>query len=239
MKTNIFVVKHLEYGAALTDLGTMTANSTKFMREPESFKLVLFTGGEDVDPDFYGETTPSGLCHFSTVRDQTEMVFFEHALKNNIPMAGICRGLQFINVMAGGKLIHHLDGHTGAHHDFGCQKDDKIRRVNSLHHQMVIPPKDAFIVGWSVDRLSERYYGDEDKPVQWPGPEVEAVIYPSIRTCGVQYHPEMMNPDTDGYTFFYNMVEQLLSLPMKKYIRIYTQYFQDRETNVSMEKNAI
>jgi anthranilate/para-aminobenzoate synthase component II len=222
MKTKIFVTRYLEYGAALSGLGDMTGNSAEFIHSPEKFKLVLFTGGEDVDPGFYSETSPHGLCQFNTQRDGTEMSYFTHAFKNKIPMTGICRGLQFINVMAGGRLIHHLNGHNNGHHDFGCQKDDDIRRVNSLHHQMAIPPKDAFIVGWSLDKLADRYHGDEDKKIWWPGPEVESVIYPSIKACGVQYHPEMMDPETEGYKFFYNMVSHMLTHTMEAFVKIYT-----------------
>jgi len=222
MKTKIFITKHLEYGTALTGLGDMTGNSTEFMHSSDKFKLVLFTGGEDVTPILYGETSPNGLCRYNTVRDRTESAYFKHALMHGIPMVGICRGLQFINVMAGGRMIHHMTGHVNGYHDFGCQKNDKIIRVNSMHHQMVIPPKDALIVGWSVDKLAPEYFGDEDKKIQWPGPEVEAVIYPTINACGVQYHPEMMSPDTEGYTFFYNMVAHLLDYTMDVFTRVYT-----------------
>ena len=230
MANKILVVGSASYGRALAGVGDLTGDTTAFISKPEGYKLVLFTGGADVDPSFYGDTSPKLMCHSNIERDKFERVLFKYALDNDIPMAGICRGLQFINVMAGGKLIHHLDGHAGGWHDLECQKDDKIRRVNTLHHQMVIPPKDALIVGWSKTKHSNRYFGDGDKEIKWKGPEVEAVIYPTIVACGAQWHPEMMSAKTDGYTFFRDMVVHMLSYEMPKFISIYTG---------KMEKHAL
>ncbi len=222
MPTKILVLNGPSYGSAVEELGSLSYSTLEFFTEPEKFKLVLFTGGSDVDPSFYGDTSPKNLCRSNIGRDEDEKAVFEHALKHNVKMAGICRGLQFINVMAGGKLIHHLDGHEGFYHDFECQKDDRIRRVNTLHHQMVIPPSDGIIVGWNSEKLSERYIGNKDEVVNWPGPEVEAAIYPEINACGVQWHPEMMLEGSDGYQFFYNMVRAILHLTTEDFVNLYT-----------------
>lgn len=222
MAHKILIVNGMSYGDAVEGLGTLTEDTTEFMARPEKFRLVLFTGGSDVDPSFYGETSPKMLCMSNIKRDNFERTIFKHAVNYDIKMAGICRGLQFINVMAGGRLIHHLDGHNGLYHDFECQKDDIIRRVNTMHHQIVIPPKDAIIVGWSPEKLSKRYIGDKDEEVNWPGPEVEAVIYPELGACGVQWHPEMMLERDDGYKFFYNMVRAILQLDTEDFVNLYT-----------------
>ncbi len=221
-KDKILVLNGIHYGESLLGLGELTGNTMKFVRNPDRYKLVLFTGGEDIHPSFYGETSPKNICHSSIARDKVERVIFRIALRDKIPMAGICRGLQFLCVMSGGRLIHHLDGHAGKHHDVGFQKDDTIIRVNSIHHQMSIPPKDAYIIGWSANKLSSEYIGDKDKKVEWGGPEVEAVIFPTIKACGVQWHPEMLPKRSDGYVFFYTMVAQLLNMGMKDFVKIYT-----------------
>lgn len=218
----ILVLNGFGYGEALLGIGELAQNIEDFAQNPEEFMLVLFTGGADVTPELYGDTSPRGLCQSNPQRDATERIVFRIALEAGIPMAGICRGLQFLNVMAGGKLIHHLDGHTGAFHLMEVQKDDKLRRVNTLHHQMVIPPNDAFIIGWSKAKLSEKYIGNEDKEIRWPGPEVEAVIYPKIKACGVQYHPEMMPKRSDGYEFFYEMVYNMTITDMETFVKVYT-----------------
>ncbi len=222
MSEKILVVNGMDYANAIKGLGEMTGNTGEFMTNASLFRLVLFTGGVDVDPSFYGHTSPKGLCQSTVLRDKFEKLIFKHALKHGIKMAGICRGLQFLNVMAGGKLIHHLDGHEKFYHDFECQKDDKIRRINTMHHQMVIPPKDGIIIGWSPKKLSKCYIGDKDKEVNWPGPEVEAVIYPKIGACGVQWHPEMMLGRGEGYDFFYNMVISIMQLDTEDFVNLYT-----------------
>lgn len=222
MKDKILVLNGIQYGEALLGLGEMSGDTTKFIDNTEEYKLVLFTGGADVDPSFYGETSPNGVCKFDTERDRTERMLFGIARRNNIPMIGICRGMQFLTVMAGGRLIHHLDNHNGAHHDVGTQKDGVILRVNSIHHQMAIPPKDGYIVGWSVSKLSDDYVGNKDKMVEWKGPEVEAVVLPNIEACGVQWHPETLGKLAGGYVFFYNMAAHLINNDMDGFVRIYT-----------------
>jgi gamma-glutamyl-gamma-aminobutyrate hydrolase PuuD len=222
MKDKILVLNGFSYGEALLGLGEMTGNTTEFVDNPDEYKLVLFTGGEDVDPSLYKETSPNGVCRSNPKRDRAEKMIFQTALEHDIPMAGICRGTQFLTVMAGGRLIHHLDNHAGAHHDIGTQKDDIIIRVNSLHHQMAIPSKDGYIIGWSTNKLSADYVGDKDKVIKWKGPEVEAVILPNIKACGVQWHPETLTKTSPGYIFFYNMVAHLLHNDMDDFVKIYT-----------------
>jgi len=220
---NILVVENYSYGKPIADLGKTTINLKRFIHEPKTFKLILFTGGSDVDPSIYGETSPKGLCEFNPERDRREKLIFKRALRDNIKMTGICRGMQFLSVMAGGKLIHHLDGHASwGTHALACSKNDKIIQVNSFHHQMAVPPSDGYIIGWCPDKRSDNYYGDEDLPVKWPGPEVEALYLPKIRTCGVQWHPEMMHDGSGGFLFYQEMIDDFLNMSDKEFSNKYT-----------------
>ncbi len=229
MPNRILILRGWGYARAVEGLGRLTGSVRKFMKKPKAFKLVLFTGGEDVDPSFYNETSPYGLCGFNTARDHFEQAIFKQAFKHGIKMAGICRGLQFLSVMDGGKLVHHSINHAGVYHEMECSKDNVVRRVNSLHHQMVIPSKDSLVVGWSKHRLSARYYGDKDKRIKLKGPEVEAAIMPKILACGVQWHPEMMADYLEGYKFFRNMVENLLEMDIKDFVEEYTTRKEERD----------
>ena len=197
------------YGLAVAGFGRTTNSFKHFFKSPKDFILVMFTGGEDVDPAMYSDDSPLGLCGSSPERDRFERTIFRHALINNIPMIGICRGFQFLNVMAGGRLMHHITGHGGTTHPFDSHGLKSSITVNSFHHQMVIPNVDSHLIGWSVDKRSEEYYGKNDELEKWGGPEVEAAIFPKIRACGVQYHPEWMPSKSDGFMFFYNMVNRL------------------------------
>jgi len=222
VKRNILVVGSSTYAKAVEDLGTTYHYVADFISDPKSFSLVLFTGGADVDPSFYGEQSED-MCFTNLERDLQEAHIFRVAKDNNVKMAGICRGLQFINVMAGGRLMHHIDRHDNAQHPFECFKDNVIRTVNSFHHQMIIPGPGCQIVGWCPEKRSKVYYGNNDKEVLWDGPELEAAIYPEFNACGVQWHPEWMLKKDAGNMFFVNMVSNLLELSMKDLLSIYAE----------------
>jgi putative glutamine amidotransferase len=218
----ILVLNGMSYAAALRDIGDVTYQVSDLYRRPQDFCLVLFTGGEDVSPSFYGESSPKGQCWHNIRRDEMEKQVFEFANLNNIPMAGICRGIQFLNVMAGGRLMHHISGHGGSTHYMRLSTGQEIR-VNSLHHQMVIPHKRAEIIGVSRERLSNIYVSIADEPIEYMGAEVEAAIFPEINAFGVQYHPEMMDERSEGYDFFHRMVKNALSLDWQTFITAYTE----------------
>lgn len=216
-------LERIGYGKAVVGLGTLTDNLKEFFNKPKKFGLVLFTGGADVDPSLYNDTSPHNLCYSDITRDRHEKVVFKYALRHKIPMTGICRGVQFLNVMAGGELMHHIDGHEGVVHEFSGPRLKTSIKVNSFHHQMVIPANDSHVIGWSKSRLSNRYYGKNDEREEWNSSEVEAVIFPKIKACGVQYHPEWMPRKARGFSFFYNLTRRLMFYKMDKLIDYYTK----------------
>jgi len=224
MPHKILVVGSATYAQAVKELGKTSFYTEDFIKNPKKFSLVLFTGGADIHPSFYGHMCPElrPLCFTDIDRDLKEAYIYNVAKENGVKMAGICRGLQFLNVMNGGKMMHHLDNHENVLHEFECLKDDKIREVNSFHHQMIIPGKDCKVVGWSPTKRSKIYYGNRDKVVEWKGPELEAAIFPKSKACGVQWHPEWMHRNTPGRNFFTNMVSNLLELPLEVFVSMYT-----------------
>lgn len=114
---------------------------------------LLLPGGWDVDPSFYGEAPDPKLGETDVELDRTELAMFHQARERGIPVMGICRGQQLINVAMGGSLIQHLDAHDAR--DIGrkhlqhavevVDPDSELARaagrrsirVNSLHHQAV------------------------------------------------------------------------------------------------------
>ena len=209
------------YAPMLKDFGEITNDHAAFILNPKDFKLIQFTGGEDVSPKLYGDTSPKYYCSMSDEkRDKLEGKIFNIAIKFNTPMIGICRGLQFLNVMCGGKLIHHLDGHTSCQHavDTSCLHTSTTTfTTNSLHHQMCIPPVDGYILAWSLSKQSSKYIGDRDEEVNWPGPEVEALFIPWYKVFGVQWHPEFMVKSSKAYIYYKTLVGDLLKLEMNEF----------------------
>lgn len=122
------------------------------------FDGFLFTGGQDVSPALYGEERLPFCGECCDGRDKTEMLLLEEILKKDVPLLGICRGLQFINAALGGSLYQDIRAQTRSTidhvmappydavcHDVIIAKDSPLYRllcrerigVNSYHHQGV------------------------------------------------------------------------------------------------------
>jgi putative glutamine amidotransferase len=117
---------------------------------------IVLTGGEDVHPRFYGKTIqyPNAPTEFEEVRDEFEVRMFKIAQESNLPLLGICRGLQLINCIQGGTLKQDLGERNDVHKRIS--RDDKMHDVkielatllfgitkvnhglvNSSHHQAI------------------------------------------------------------------------------------------------------
>jgi len=226
--TKILVVNGSSYAAAVDNLGDIVCDPSELVTNGADFKLVLFTGGEDVTPEFYNDTSPKRLCFNNEQRDRQEAKIFNLARSLKIRCIGICRGIQFINVMAGGTMWHDVTSHAGRNRLMST-KDGSIIEVTSSHHQMVIPPKDAHIIGWSTKRLSTHYYGRHDEPGEKPVVESEAVLFPGIESAGAQYHPEYMPRDSDGWKWYNQLAKDLIEI--EDYSDIIKKYMGEECTN--------
>jgi len=177
--------------------------------------LVLFAGGADIDPGIYGQEMGSHT-YINPRRDTIEIEDYHTAKNANIPMVGICRGMQLITALEGGNLFQHVDNHAGYRHDMVTVEGEQIL-VNSLHHQMCNPwagVKDFTVIGWTPSRLAGTIIGAGDLSVAPPPVEPEAIYYPNSNAFCVQWHPEMMSPsrDSDRITinWYTNHVEMLM-----------------------------
>jgi len=159
--------------------------------------LVVFTGGEDIDPVLYGEDPIKECGTLNPRRDQHEVEVFNNAKNFNIPMIGICRGAQFLNVMNGGTLWQHVDNHTMGH-KARCLLTGEIITVTSTHHQMMRPPESAEVVmiahqDSNRDTPSLCTTKLADKCTQYPGLadcDPEVVWFEKTKCLCVQFHPE-------------------------------------------------
>ena len=200
------------YEKLLTDIGlSISTDIERFIKDPKSIDLIQYTGGEDVSPHMYGDISPNELCGYNTSRDLLEKEIFEIALYYDIPMVGICRGVQFLNVMCGGKLVHHLNNHGGKEHTVTIvnRSTDTKFVVNSYHHQMCIPGADCEIIA-EAENIGGCYIGNYDKEIEWENKDIEGVHYHKQRTIGVQWHPEMMDKNSQGRLFYKDIVKHTL-----------------------------
>jgi len=151
----------LAAGADESEIEVLSAADAPRVRA-QDYDGILFTGGEDVDPSFYGEQKQHDNVHAHRPRDEFEFALLRGALERRAPILGICRGVQMINVGFGGTLyqdmkkdaepqIEHRQTNAGksrqetthtvlvtdAESRLGAIVQGAACRVNSLHHQAV------------------------------------------------------------------------------------------------------
>ena len=168
--------------------------------------LLVFTGGADIDPKFYGEE-PLQSTHTSKQRDDEDLEYW--SLYPATPKIGICRGAQFLNVMSGGSLFQHVTNHGRPHmiHNLLIIPGIEERSFygSSMHHQMMIPSSEGEVLAiakspqYGVKKgLSEKYLSFSGKEPPRYDPEV--VWYAKNKCLCYQGHPEYpVKPDERDY----------------------------------------
>ena len=153
--------------------------------------VLILTGGEDVDPARYKASRSPKLGKVNVPRDGFDFRLLAAARRRNLPVIGICRGCQLMNIAFGGTLWQDLPSefpvkdvqHRNVHHRISIEPTSRFARVtgvtnalvNSYHHQAVKDLAPGFrIVAKSPDGVVEA---------------IECDTYPAI---GVQFHPEKM-----------------------------------------------
>lgn len=181
--------------------------------------LILFTGGEDVDPAFYNERIGKYTSH-NPDRDNLESKMFR-ILGSKVPKLGICRGAQFVTVMSGGKLIQHVENHgIGGTHliTFDHLNTGAKLQITSTHHQMMypfdLPKKEYILCAYATNHLSPIYLDGQNKNIEITEEflEPEVVFYPSTNSLGIQGHPESGVMPAEGKEFMLNYIDRILKL---------------------------
>lgn len=178
------------YIAALEKAGAEVVPLVVGDRIREDFDALCISGGEDLDPARYGERNEA--CEIvSPERDALEIELVRRARERDIPILGICRGFQVLNVAFGGSLVQHVEGHRPVPADGDGVVEHRVsaasgsrlaeattaeaHTVNSRHHQAVTRERLApdlvptVVVGDLVEAFEARGH-------RW--------------VVGVQWHPE-------------------------------------------------
>jgi gamma-glutamyl-gamma-aminobutyrate hydrolase PuuD len=122
----------------------------------EGVSGLLLTGGADIHPKYYRQKIdPSAGVKTSPTRDAAELALLQEALARDMPVLGICRGMQLMNVAFGGSLLQDIPGHRlpdGERHSIFVSPGSKLgaivgagthHRTNSYHHQGLKEPQKA------------------------------------------------------------------------------------------------
>ena len=159
---------------------------------------LVLTGGGDFDPKWFDEEPHPKLGTINAVRDHAELLITRYAYNRNIPMLGICRGVQTIAISLDGHIAQDISDKTTHNHSqtedrpvtthevnivedsllFTLYSSQKIR-VNSFHHQAVDNPGKRFrTIATAPDGIIEAIESTEHKSI-----------------LGVQWHPEWLGKD--------------------------------------------
>ena len=167
---------------------------------------IIFTGGEDISPAYYGEKVYNGTVKIDSHRDTLDMLYAKAALARRIPILGICRGEQLMNVVLGGslyqdlpsqkpgKILHNqtLPDPQPSHAVIVIDRNSLLRKlagkdtiyVNSFHHQAVkVPSSKVTVTALSEDGVVEGFESISRK--QW--------------LLAVQFHPELLSMSDDSW----------------------------------------
>jgi putative glutamine amidotransferase len=157
---------------------------------------VLLSGGTDIDPQAYGAPRHQCVSHTCPPRDEFEIALVHAALERDLPLLGICRGMQLLNVALGGTLIQHLPddlGHTDHRRSLGSFD-------NADHHVRIEPGSLALEVIGEAEHCTKSHHhqgvdalGEGLVPTGWSCLDdlVEVVEMPGRWVLGVQWHPEV------------------------------------------------
>lgn len=187
----------------------------------EDADLVMFTGGADVDPSYYGENVGK-YTSINPSRDKKEIEIYKKAISLGKKIIGICRGSQLTCVMAGGKLVQHCTGHgIGGTHQIKWKSDEESP-ITSTHHQMQYPfnlPKEDYLMcAYSLSKQSDVYLDGNDNPIDIPKNfvEPEVVVYPKIDAIAIQGHPEYLDTAHEGVIKIKEVLIQFFIADFKK-----------------------
>lgn len=161
-------------------------------------KALLLTGGNDVSPKLYSKN--SNYREKDTVskkRDETETQLLKFAVKSGIPVVGICRGMQLINVYFGGSLIQDISEHT----------DSKVNHVAENHPVQITHPGFSSFLGrpnfkvnsFHNQGLTLSHLAKDLEPFALSEEDgiLEGLFSKKLKLIGIQWHPERKTPSQD------------------------------------------
>ena len=196
-KTNELSEVGPNYPSAVYAAGAMpyvlpcTTNAEAIAALLDCVDMLLLAGGEDVEPARYGEKPDPKLGKVNLRRDAWEFALVAEARKRRLPILGICRGCQVLNVAFGGTLWQDLPSQ---------KKGAAIHRLNGVEHGLTTV-KGSFLAGLAGETCSVNTYHHQavkdlakgfKVTATSPDGVVEAIEGTDYPAVGVQFHPEML-----------------------------------------------
>lgn len=169
----------------------------------KTINLIIFTGGEDLHPSYYGQNVGK-YTNVNSKRDSLEWsllspIKLPNSIIKSIPKLGICRGAQLLTVYNGGCLIQHVEGHKNNEQIIEISTDNHNTydiQISSDHHQMMYPYNlnkfNYELIGYSKNFQSNTYLNGDNEEINLSKDflEPEIIYYPNKNSLCIQAHPE-------------------------------------------------
>lgn len=174
-----------------------TSNDEVVKEQLEHVQGLILSGGHDLDPHEYNEELEQKIGTIWPARDHFDMLLLKLAEEKQIPVLGICRGAQIINVAHGGSLyqdlsyrpgktIKHMQGHTSALPTHGMKVEANTHLANILG-------KTSFMVNSFHHQVIKQVAPDLIQSATAPDGVPEGIENKAGTVIGVQWHPEMLH----------------------------------------------
>lgn len=185
----------------IVDLFAMTRDSA--LKVLKTCDGLVLTGGADINPGRYNKEYDTARCEIENIRDTLEFALIKEAENLKMPVLGVCRGLQLLNVAFGGTLIvdipsdygksviHELPNPDSCFHSVNISENSLLYKifgkkdavVNSNHHQGIAQLSDSFkVTARTPDNLPEA--------IEWKNPDNKPFL------LAIQWHPERLDSNS-------------------------------------------
>ena len=157
---------------------------------------IILTGGNSISPQLCRQNNEKYMDDVSTIRDETEIALLDLAVEKKLPVLGVCRGLQLINIYFGGGIIF----------DFNKKITGAVEHIASTHEICILDHRMAGIAGTNKIKVNSYHnHGFTKKETGKslvptaiaPDHSVEAIIHETLPIVGIMWHPERRNLSHD------------------------------------------
>lgn len=184
---------------------------------------LVLSGGEDIDPASYGEDNVIELENINPDRDKWEISLFREAYKAEIPILGICRGMQLINVSLGGSLYQDLEHQLNcefSHLPLDSKRRENLEYVNHKVNILKNTTLNKILAADHLDVNSHHHQAIKDLSKSLTiAAKSECGIIEAVENkaesflIGVQWHPEDL---IDNSSYFMNLFAELIKAAQNK-----------------------
>lgn len=193
-----------DFGLSLIPIPNAIKNGPLYFKSL-NIKGIILSGGGDIDPKLFGgKVDPQG--NYMPLRDRLEIEILKFAINNKVPVLGICRGMQFLNVFFGGTIIQNLkNGYPNIKNHVAINHKIEVIDQKSVKYFSV---KKGFVNSFHNCGISLQELSQEMKAfIKTEDNLIEGIYHPKFPIAGIMWHPERKSPDKQ---FNYKLIKAFI-----------------------------